>query len=68
MPIHVFYHGDGVAVWIDTEVGEQDGVRIGFGATQQTALKAALEELQTAVQVVEQELRATRQPEHREYM
>lgn len=49
MPIHVFFTGTQVEVWLDTKKGEQDGLCIGFGESRAFALHEALATLTEAM-------------------
>ncbi len=55
--INILGEDGDVAVWLDTEIAEADGLVIGLGATRRDALASARAELQARLVDVEQRLR-----------
>jgi hypothetical protein len=51
--VHLFDDAGGIAIWLDTEIAEHDGLCIGLGKTRPLAINDALLELRAAVRVLE---------------
>jgi len=47
--VHVFDAGADVAVWLDTDIGEEDGICLGLGPTTRDAIEAARANLELAL-------------------
>ena len=53
--VHAFQDWGDWAIWLDTEIGERDGLCIGLGKTLGIAVEDAMHELKNALRVLQNE-------------